>query len=129
MNRLINFLYHYLPGHETDVSVIGLAYLDCSLLLTDGIAASNLVSCLLPLFSRVFHIIAYSILKKFPILHFYSIFLVFKINEVLQNHRDRHCGLIVKSFWLLTQRSRVRFLALPHFLSSSRSGTGCTQPL
>jgi hypothetical protein len=31
--------------------------------------------------------------------------------------------------WLLTQRSRVRFLALPDFLSSSGSGTGSTQPL
>jgi hypothetical protein len=34
-----------------------------------------------------------------------------------------------QSFWLLTQRSRVRFLALPNFLSSSGSGTGSTQPL
>jgi hypothetical protein len=31
--------------------------------------------------------------------------------------------------WLHTQRSRVRFPALPDFLSSSRSGTGSTQPL
>jgi hypothetical protein len=35
-----------------------------------------------------------------------------------------------QSSWLLTQRSRVRFPALPDFLSScSRSGTGSTQPL
>jgi hypothetical protein len=33
------------------------------------------------------------------------------------------------SSWLLTQRSRVRFQALPHFLSSSGSGTGSSQPL
>jgi hypothetical protein len=33
-----------------------------------------------------------------------------------------------QSFWLLTQRSRVRFPALPDFLSSSGSGTGSTQP-
>jgi hypothetical protein len=33
-----------------------------------------------------------------------------------------------QSFWL-TQRSRVRFPALPDFLSSSGSGTGSTQPL
>jgi hypothetical protein len=31
--------------------------------------------------------------------------------------------------WLLIQRFRVRFLALPDFLSSSGSGTGSTQPL
>jgi hypothetical protein len=30
--------------------------------------------------------------------------------------------------WLQTQRSRVRFPALPDFLSSSGSGTGSTQP-
>ena len=34
-----------------------------------------------------------------------------------------------QSFWLQIQRSRVRFPALPDFLSSSRSGTGSTQPL
>jgi hypothetical protein len=34
-----------------------------------------------------------------------------------------------QSSWLLTQRSRVRFLALPDFLSSSGSGMGSTQPL
>jgi hypothetical protein len=33
-----------------------------------------------------------------------------------------------QSFWLLTQRSRVRFPALPDFLSGSGSGTGSTQP-
>ena len=33
-----------------------------------------------------------------------------------------------QSFWLQIQRSRVRFLALPDFLSSSGSGTGSTQP-
>jgi hypothetical protein len=33
-----------------------------------------------------------------------------------------------QSFWLQIQRSRVRFPALPYFLSSSRSGTGSTQP-
>jgi hypothetical protein len=33
-----------------------------------------------------------------------------------------------QSSWLLTQRSRVRFPALQHFLSSSGSGTGSTQP-
>jgi hypothetical protein len=34
-----------------------------------------------------------------------------------------------QSSWLLTQRSRVRFPALPDFLSSSGSGTGSTQIL
>jgi hypothetical protein len=32
------------------------------------------------------------------------------------------------SSWLLTQRSRVRFLGLPDFLSSNGSRTGSTQP-
>jgi hypothetical protein len=32
-----------------------------------------------------------------------------------------------QSSWQLTQRSRVRFPALPDFLSSSGSGTGFTQ--
>jgi hypothetical protein len=31
--------------------------------------------------------------------------------------------------WLQTHRSRIRFPALPDFLSSSGSGTGSTQPL
>ena len=34
----------------------------------------------------------------------------------------------VQSFWLQIQKSRVRFPALPDFLSSSGSGTGSTQP-
>ena len=33
-----------------------------------------------------------------------------------------------QSFWLQIQRSRVRFPALPDFLSSIGSGTGSTQP-
>ena len=33
-----------------------------------------------------------------------------------------------QSFWLQIQKSRVRFPALPDFLSSSGSGTGSTQP-
>jgi len=33
-----------------------------------------------------------------------------------------------QSFWLQIQRSRVRFPALPDFLSSCWSGTGSTQP-
>jgi hypothetical protein len=33
-----------------------------------------------------------------------------------------------QSFWLITQRSRVRFPALPDFLSSSGSGTGPLGP-
>ena len=33
-----------------------------------------------------------------------------------------------QSFWLQIQRSRVRFPALPDFLSNSGSGTGSTQP-
>ena len=34
----------------------------------------------------------------------------------------------IKYHWLQIQRSRVRFPALPDFLSSSGSGTGSTQP-
>jgi len=33
-----------------------------------------------------------------------------------------------QSFWQQIQRSRVRSLALPDFLSNSGSGTGSTQP-
>ena len=33
-----------------------------------------------------------------------------------------------QSFWLQIERYRVRFPALPDFLSSSGSGTGSTQP-
>ena len=33
-----------------------------------------------------------------------------------------------QSFWLQIQRYRVRFPALPDFMSSSGSGTGSTQP-
>jgi hypothetical protein len=35
---------------------------------------------------------------------------------------------LCESFWLQIQGSRVRFPALPHFLRSSGSGTGSTQP-
>jgi hypothetical protein len=63
--------------------------------------------------------------------------------HMASHHRRRHtsnCQRIVhfcrtttmsssQSFWLLTQRSRVRFAALPDFLSGSGSGTGSTQPL
>ena len=40
---------------------------------------------------------------------------------------DRLCGLVVRVSGYI-QRSRVRFPALPDFLSSSGSGTGSTQP-
>ena len=52
-------------------------------------------------------------------------------------HLD-YCSLLIlrfvylwssgQSFWLQTQRSRVRSPALPDFLSSRGSGTGFTQP-
>jgi hypothetical protein len=42
----------------------------------------------------------------------------------LNNHALWSCG---HSSWLLIQRSRVRFPALPDFLRSSVSGTGSTQ--
>jgi hypothetical protein len=38
-------------------------------------------------------------------------------------------SILVSVSWLLTQRSQVRFPALPDFPSSSGSGTGSTQPL
>ena len=47
--------------------------------------------------------------------------------HVLDVSGDRLCGLVV-SFWLEIQRSRVRFPALPDFLSGSVSGMGYTQP-
>jgi hypothetical protein len=37
--------------------------------------------------------------------------------------------LLFQTSWLQTQRSRVRFPALPDFLSSSGSGAGSIQPL
>ena len=49
-----------------------------------------------------------------------------------ENKIYRCCGPPLWSsgqrFWLQIQRSRVRFPALPDFLSSSVSGTGSTQP-
>jgi hypothetical protein len=58
----------------------------------------------------------------------FSVFNNFKI--LILNFRlyDCLCGLVVKSFWLQIQRSRVRFSALPDFLTSRGSGTGSTQP-
>ena len=54
---------------------------------------------------------------------------------ILQSICVRHCLLRGpplwsggQSFWLQIQRSWVRFLALPDFLSGSGSGTGYTQP-
>jgi hypothetical protein len=41
---------------------------------------------------------------------------------------DRLCGLTVRAC-LLTERSRVRFPAIPDFLSNIGSRTGSTQPL
>ena len=58
-----------------------------------------------------------------------------KITEAKIQHRNRSISNPVsslwssgQSFWLQIQRSRVRFPALPDFLSSSGSGTGSTQP-
>jgi hypothetical protein len=42
--------------------------------------------------------------------------------------KDHLCGLVISPS-LQTQRSRIRFLVLPHVLCSSGSGTGSTQPL
>jgi hypothetical protein len=51
-------------------------------------------------------------------------------NPVLINkHIDLDYFNCFQTFWLQTQRSWVRFSALPHFLSSSGSGPGSTQPL
>ena len=55
-------------------------------------------------------------------------YIIIIIIIIITLHYDRLCGLVVKSFWLQIQRSRVRFPALPDFLSSSGSGTGSTQP-
>jgi hypothetical protein len=43
--------------------------------------------------------------------------------------QPRSLFVVVFGFWLLTQKSRARFPALPGFLSSRGSGTGSTQPL
>ena len=67
--------------------------------------------------------------------HFYC--LIFVISEQqLYTHTHTHFIYIYRpplwssgqSFWLQIQRSRVRFPALPDFLSGSGSGTGYTQP-
>jgi hypothetical protein len=42
--------------------------------------------------------------------------------------QDRLCSVVVRSFWLHIQMSRVRFPALPDFFRSRGSGTGSTQP-
>jgi hypothetical protein len=55
-------------------------------------------------------------------------FLRAKSNIVAFITIDRLSGLVVKSSWLLTQRSRIRFPELTDFLRSSGSGTGSTQP-
>ena len=47
---------------------------------------------------------------------------------VVLNRRGPPLWSSGQSFWLQIQRSRVRFPALPDFLSSSGSGTGSTQP-
>jgi hypothetical protein len=39
-----------------------------------------------------------------------------------------NCGIVLKSSWLQIKGSRVRFPALPDFLTSSGFGTGSTQP-
>jgi hypothetical protein len=41
--------------------------------------------------------------------------------------RMRSCVLVVKSFWLQIQRSRVRFPALQDFLTNRGYGAGSTQ--
>ena len=56
--------------------------------------------------------------------------------DILNPHKNLMCVCPCRpplwssgqSFWLQIQRSRVRFPALPDFLSSSWSGTGSTQP-
>ena len=51
----------------------------------------------------------------------------FHINSVVP-YRGPPLWSSGQSFWLQIQRSRVRFPALPDFLSSGGSGTGSTQP-
>ena len=52
----------------------------------------------------------------------------FSYSEAIVNVKDFRIWPALKSFWLHIQRSRVRFPALPDFLSNSGSGTGSTQP-
>ena len=50
------------------------------------------------------------------------------LNNDGDEDNDNNTKSFVQSFWLQIQRSRVRFPALPDFLSSRGSGTGSTQP-
>ena len=59
----------------------------------------------------------------------YSVFL--KVVKERERERERERPPLWssgQSFWLQIERSRVRFPALPDFLSGSGSGTGYTQP-
>ena len=61
---------------------------------------------------------------RFQVSRFFKLWLSFGFLYGLEHLGDRLCGLVVREI----QRSRVRFPALPDFLSSSGSGTGSTQP-
>ena len=50
------------------------------------------------------------------------------LQQVCPKRLEMSLWSIGQNFWLQLQRSRVRFPALPDFLSSSGSGTGSTQP-
>jgi hypothetical protein len=62
----------------------------------------------------------------------------FSFHQILRTHLSSGAGTIGQfvvalwssgqSSWLRTQRTQVRFPALPDFLRSSGSGTGSTQP-
>ena len=78
--------------------------------------------------------------KKTEVMVCYKDFEIINIkmddNALKQEPQFKYLGSIFRpplwssgqSFWLQIQRSRVRFPALPHFLSSSGSGTGSAQP-
>jgi hypothetical protein len=63
---------------------------------------------------------------------FFRVFILFIIFLLLFSPIASYCPPLwssSQSSWLLTQTSRVRFPALPEFMSGGGSGTGSTQPL
>ena len=74
--------------------------------------------------SSLFNLLRYSIylFRHLTYLKYYSIYFIYLVclRPPLWSSGQ--------SFWLQIQRCRVRFPALPDFLSSSGSGTGSTQP-
>jgi hypothetical protein len=82
-------------------------------------------SCALVLRGRCWYLLFYFVLTTF---HEWECSEEDNIRECVRISGPPLCSS-GQSSWLLIQRYRVRFPALPDFLSSSGSGTGSTQPL